>query len=100
MMQKTVKILNEEGLHARPAGIFVKCASRFTSTIEVEANGRRVNGKSIMSLMGLGLTKDTDLNIFAEGDDAGEAVDALVKLVNRKFIADSTVSESSSDTHA
>jgi phosphocarrier protein HPr len=52
---KTVKLLNEEGMHARPAGIFVKKASEFKSSVQVKASGQSKNGKSIMSLMGLGV---------------------------------------------
>lgn len=86
-MQKTVRILNEEGFHARPAGVFVKKATEFTSTIEVQANGATKNGKSIMALMSLGLAKDAEITITAKGADEAAAVDALVDLVNRKFQA-------------
>jgi len=86
-MQKTVRILNEEGFHARPAGVFVKKASEFSSAIEVQANGTTKNGKSIMALMSLGLAKDAEITITAKGADEAAAVDALVDLVNRKFQA-------------
>lgn len=84
-MEKTVHILNDEGFHARPAGIFVKTASTFKSNIEVRFGDTVKNGKSIMGLMSLGLKKDSPITIVAQGDDAQAAVEALVSLVNRKF---------------
>ncbi len=84
-MEKTVRILNEEGFHARPAGVFVKKATAFASAIEVRHNGASKNGKSIMALMSLGLAKDSEITIAAQGPDADAAVTALVDLVNRKF---------------
>jgi phosphocarrier protein HPr len=84
-MEKTVRILNEEGLHARPAGVFVKKALEFQSSIEVRVCGVAKNGKSIMALMGLGLAKDAEITIVATGPDADAAVEALVDLVNKKF---------------
>lgn len=80
-MEKIVTILNEEGLHARPAGILVKAASAFESNIEINS----VNAKSIMSVMSLGLTKDAEVTLKAEGTDAEEALNALSELVNNKF---------------
>ncbi|MBI4404579.1 MAG: HPr family phosphocarrier protein [Deltaproteobacteria bacterium] len=87
-MDQTVKIKNEEGLHARPAGFLVKKASQFKSVIEIRANGKTANAKSIMSVMGLGLNKDADVTISAVGVDEKEALDALVGLVERKFVAE------------
>ena len=84
-MEKTVHILNDEGFHARPAGIFVKTASAFSSNIEVHFGETVKNGKSIMGLMSLGLKKDAAITIVAKGDDEQAAVEALVNLVNRKF---------------
>ncbi len=86
-MEKTVRILNDEGFHARPAGVFVKKASEFTSTIEVKAGEVTKNGKSIMALMSLGLAKDAEITIKAQGPDEAAAVDACVDLVNKKFQA-------------
>jgi phosphocarrier protein HPr len=84
-MEKTVRILNDEGFHARPAGVFVKKASEFASTIEVRSGAISKNGKSIMGLMSLGLPKNAEITIVAQGADAEAAVLALVDLVNRKF---------------
>jgi len=84
-MEKTLKIENEEGLHARPAGVFVKKASEFRSQVFVKANETKVNAKSIMSLMTLGLEKNAEMTIITEGDDEKEALEALSALVEGKF---------------
>ncbi|QZY55827.1 HPr family phosphocarrier protein [Crassaminicella profunda] len=84
-MERTVKILNESGMHARPAGAFVKKATGFSSDINVEVNGKTLNAKSIMNILSLGLKKDDEIKIVATGDDAEQAVEALVDLVNSKF---------------
>jgi phosphocarrier protein HPr len=85
MMEKTFKILNEEGMHARPAGAFVKVANEFKSTIEVKANGLTKNGKSIMGLMSMGLGKDDEITVVIKGDDATEAMGRLGSLIENKF---------------
>ena len=84
-MEKTVTILNEEGLHARPAGVFVKKASEFKSAVEIRVNGATKNAKSIMGLMSLGLAKGAEITIIARGEDEAQAVDALAQLVANKF---------------
>lgn len=86
-MEKTVTLLNEEGLHARPAGVLVKKASEFKSAIEIRANGAAKNAKSIMGLMSLGLEKGAQITIVATGEDEAQAVDAIAKLVADKFSA-------------
>ncbi|SHH59343.1 phosphocarrier protein [Caloranaerobacter azorensis DSM 13643] len=84
-MEKTVKILNESGLHARPASVFVKTASQFKSDIKIKFNGNILNAKSIMNLMSLGLKKDDEIKLIIDGPDAEEAMEALVKLIESKF---------------
>ncbi len=84
-MEKTLKIQNEEGLHARPAAILVKEANAFSSNINVVVNGNEINAKSIMGLMALGLKKDSEITLKAEGDDAQNAIDTLSTLINNKF---------------
>lgn len=84
-MEKTIRILNEEGLHARPAGILVKKANEFQSKIEVRVQGVAKNAKSIMGLMSLGLKKDDEITLVANGDDEAAAIEALSSLVARKF---------------
>ncbi|MDX6455283.1 MAG: phosphocarrier protein HPr [Gaiellaceae bacterium] len=68
-------------LHARPAGAFVRAAASFAATIEVEANGRRANAKSILEILALGADGGTELAISASGDDAAEAVADLARLI-------------------
>jgi phosphocarrier protein HPr len=84
-MEKTFKILNEEGMHARPAGAFVKVASEFKSSVEVKANGLTKNGKSIMGLMSMGLSKDTEITVITKGDDEEAALTKLGALIENKF---------------
>ena len=84
-MEKTVVIKNATGLHARPAGMFVKKASEFTSTVEVLAKGKTVNAKSIMGIMSLGLGQGEEIVVKAEGAEEAAAVDALVELIESGF---------------
>jgi phosphocarrier protein HPr len=84
-MEQTFKILNEEGMHARPAGAFVKVANEFKSTVEIKANGLTKNGKSIMGLMSLGLSKDSEITVITKGEDEIEALKKLGLLIENKF---------------
>lgn len=84
-MEKTFKILNEEGMHARPAGAFVKVANEFKSAVEVKANGMTKNGKSIMGLMSLGLAKDSEITVITKGEDEEQAMSKLSTLIENKF---------------
>jgi phosphocarrier protein len=84
-MEKTFKILNEEGMHARPAGAFVKVASEFKSNVEIIANGTKKNGKSIMGLMSLGLAKDSEITVITTGEDEAAAMTKLSSLIENKF---------------
>jgi phosphocarrier protein HPr len=84
-MEQTFKILNEEGMHARPAGAFVKVANEFKSTVEIKANGLTKNGKSIMGLMSLGLSKDSEITVITKGEDELEALKKLGHLIENKF---------------
>jgi len=82
---RQVQIINKMGLHARPAMQFVDLANKYTSRISVCRRNHCVNAKSIMELLLLAAGAGTELTIRAEGEDAGPAVDALVKLVEGKF---------------
>lgn len=84
-MEKEVEIQNELGLHARPAALFVQLASKFKSSIWVEKDGQRVNGKSIMGVMMLAAAKGSRLKITARGNDAARALAALEELLTGKF---------------
>lgn len=85
MLETKLFILNEEGMHARPAGAFVKTANEFKSVVEIRANGMTKNGKSLMGLMSLGLSKDSEITIIVNGDDETHAIAKLTTLVQNKF---------------
>lgn len=78
-------ILNQYGIHARPAALFVKAASRYDSDIYVEKDGNRVSGKSIMGLMTLEASKGSKIKVSVEGLDADEAINELQQLIESKF---------------
>lgn len=84
-MEKIVQILNEQGVHARPASIFAKTASKFKSTISIVQGNRVANAKSIINIMSLGLKKDEEIKIVTEGVDEKEAMEALVSHIDNKF---------------
>ena len=86
MPQRTLKIQNKLGLHARPASLFVTEALKYSSQIFISKDEERLNGKSIMGILMLAAGKDTEITIEAEGDDAEEALNGLEDLVvRRKF---------------
>ncbi len=79
------EVLNQYGIHARPAAMLVKTASRFQSDITVEKGTAKVSGKSIMGLMTLEAAYGTKIKVSAEGQDAEQALDAIQALLERKF---------------
>lgn len=82
---KDFTIENRNGLHARPAALFVKTSSRYRSEIWVEKNGERVNGKSIMGLMMLAAGKGSILRVTAEGEDSESLLAELGQLISTRF---------------
>lgn len=78
-------ILNQYGIHARPAALFVKTSMRFESDITVEKGSVRVSGKSIMGLMTLEAGPKSVISVTAEGTDAEQALDEIQKLIEQKF---------------
>ncbi|CAL4318475.1 Phosphocarrier protein HPr [Buchnera aphidicola (Eriosoma grossulariae)] len=82
MFQKTITILSPHGLHIRPAAQFVKEAKNFHSEINIEANGKTVNAKSLFKLQTLGLTQGSQIILSAEGKDEKIAVEHLEKLLS------------------
>lgn len=76
-----VKISNNTGLHARPATLLVKKASSFACDVSVEASGKKVNAKSLIGILSLGATKDTEVTIITSGKDEVEAANELAKLI-------------------
>ncbi|MGP1361906.1 MAG: HPr family phosphocarrier protein [Candidatus Fimenecus sp.] len=85
MVNKEVLVQNQVGLHARPATFFIQKANEFKSSIWVEKDERRVNAKSLLGVLSLGIMGGTKINIIAGGPDEEAAVDALVKLVDSGF---------------
>lgn len=82
IVEKTVVIKNKQGLHARPAALFVQIANKFDSDISVAKGKTKVNGKSIMGIMMLEAGKGARITITAVGDDAEQAVTDLEKLLS------------------
>ncbi|TCJ19951.1 HPr family phosphocarrier protein [Rubrobacter taiwanensis] len=80
MVEREVVVGHEEGIHARPAAVFVKTAKQFASEIEVEKDGKTANAKSPLKLMTLAVKKDDRVKIRAEGPDARAAVEALAAI--------------------
>lgn len=78
-------IENEMGFHARPASLFAQTASKFKSDIFIEKDGKKVNGKSILGLMTLGIPKGAKINLIIEGEDQTQALEELLKLFTNKF---------------
>lgn len=87
-VEKEVPVVNRLGLHARPAAMFVRIASRHRSEIWVSKEGEEVNGKSIMGLMMLAAGQGSKLRIRCEGPDAEKAVEELEQLINARFNED------------
>lgn len=85
MISKTVVVQNQVGLHARPATFFIQKANEFKSSIWVEKDERRVNAKSLLGVLSLGITKGTEIAIITDGVDEEEAIDALESLVESNF---------------
>lgn len=76
-MERNVIVGLTAGLHARPAALLVQEAKKFGSEIFIQRGTQRVSARSVMGLMSLALTKDSEVTIIANGDDAGAAIDAL-----------------------
>ena len=85
MYSHEITVQNEVGLHARPATYFIQKANEFKSGIWVEKEERRVNAKSLLGVLSLGIVKGTNIALIADGSDEKEAVDALVSLIQNNF---------------
>ena len=85
MIVKEVLVKNKAGLHARPATFFIQKANEYRSTVWVEKEERRVNAKSLLGVLSLGIIGGTSIKIIADGSDEQEAVDGLVALVDSGF---------------
>lgn len=85
MFMKEVVVQNQVGLHARPATFFIQKANEYKSNIWVENDNRRVNAKSLLGVLSLGIVGGTTIKIIADGNDEAAAVDGLVQLVASGF---------------
>lgn len=85
MTAKKVKVKNRAGIHARPAALIVQTAGKFNSKIRFKKDNEEINAKSIMGIITLGASYDTEITIEAEGSDETEAVDALASLFENRF---------------
>ncbi len=85
MISRNVTIKNSVGLHARPATFFIQKANSFKSSIWVEKEDCRVNAKSLLGVLSLGIVEGTTITLIADGNDEAAAVDALVALVDSGF---------------
>ena len=85
MVSKNVVVMNQVGLHARPATFFIQKANEFKSSIWVEKEERRVNAKSLLGVLSLGIVKGTEIALIAEGVDEAAAVETLSNLVESNF---------------
>lgn len=85
MIRREVVILNELGVHARPAARIVKTASLFKANLWIEKDGQRVNAKSIMGVMMLAAEKGSTVVLEADGEGAEELIEEILKLIHDKF---------------
>ena len=85
MCAKEVLVQNQVGLHARPATFFIQKANEFKSSIWIEREERRVNAKSLLGVLSLGIVKGTAVNIVADGVDENEAIATLSELIDSDF---------------
>ena len=85
MFSKEVVVQNQVGLHARPATFFIQKANDFKSIVWVQKDERKVNAKSLLGVLSLGITKGTAIKIEADGSDEEAAVDTLADLIDSNF---------------
>lgn len=85
MTEKTTTIKNRAGIHARPATLIVKEASKFQSNVYIEKGTEKINAKSILNILTLGGTYNSEIKIIADGSDEQEAVETLINLIDSKF---------------
>ena len=85
MIERNLTLKYRYGLHARPSDILARTASAFGASVELSFNGERVNAKSVINLLSLGLPKDAAFKLIVSGPDEQEAVEAIVNLFDRGF---------------
>ena len=85
MCSKDVTVQNQVGLHSRPATFFIQKANEFKSSIWVEKEERRVNAKSLLGVLSLGIVKGMSITLIADGADESEALEGLATLIDSGF---------------
>ena len=85
MYSNAVKVQNQVGLHARPATFFIQKSNEFKSSIWVEKDERRVNAKSLLGVLSLGIVKGMTVTLYADGADETDALDGLAALIDTGF---------------
>ncbi|PKG22195.1 phosphocarrier protein HPr [Niallia nealsonii] len=88
MIVKEFKVIADTGIHARPATLLVQAASKFDSEIQLEYKGKKVNLKSIMGVMSLGIGQGADISISAEGNDEQDAINGLAETLKTEGLAE------------
>lgn len=88
METKSFLIIDETGIHARPATILVQTATKFDSDIELEYNSKKVNLKSIMGVMSLGVGKGAEVTIYADGKDEEEAIESISETLSSEGLTE------------
>ncbi len=85
MIAREVTVTNNVGLHARPATFFIQKANSYKSTVWVEKDDRRVNAKSLLGVLSLGIVKGMTITLIADGNDAADAIEGLATLIESGF---------------
>ena len=85
MIEKTVKIKNKLGLHARAAVKLMNLSNRFNSSVKISKDGNEVDGKSILGILTLAATKDSQITLKISGKDEKDVVNAIMELIDNKF---------------
>ncbi|EMF2294882.1 phosphocarrier protein HPr [Listeria monocytogenes] len=88
MEQASFVVIDETGIHARPATLLVQAASKYSSDVQIEYTGKKVNLKSIMGVMSLGIGKGADIIIYTEGSDEKEAIEGLTEVLKKEGLAE------------
>lgn len=88
MVEKQFKVIAETGIHARPATLLVQTASKFEADIQLEYKGKKVNLKSIMGVMSLGIGQGADITISAEGGDEENALQSLAEVMSKEGLTE------------
>lgn len=88
MVEKSFTVVAETGIHARPATLLVQAAGKFDSEVSLEYKGKKVNLKSIMGVMSLGIGKGAEIKVIAEGSDEENALNTIDELLKKEGLAE------------